>query len=199
MTNDLLLLWLTALPLMASPGPATLSLAGVGTAYGFRRGLPYWAGIVLGTWAILVLVASGATALILAEPALVVLLTVAAAAYILYLAFKIATAPVGSRKAGDETAPAFAPGLILALANPKAYAAIGAVFTSHTLIAGDAFADAAAKIAALGLAVVVFATVWLAFGSVFSRFLADPTLGRIVNIAFAAMLLVSVAFAVIGM
>ena len=199
MTNDLLLLWLTALPLMASPGPATLSLAGVGTAYGFRLGLPYWAGIVLGTWAVLVLVATGVTALILAEPALVVLLTLAAAAYILYLAFKIATAPVGARKADDETAPAFVPGLILALANPKAYAAIGAVFTSHTLIASDAFADAATKVAALGLAIVVFATVWLAFGSVFSRFLGDPTLGRIVNIAFAAMLLVSVAFAVIGM
>lgn len=198
MTSSLLLLWLAAFPLMGSPGPATLSLAGLGSAYGFRSGLPYLGGIVLGTTCVLLMIASGVTALILTVPGLVTALTAVAAAYILYLAWKIASAPVGVRPVGAGTAPGFLPALALAVANPKAFAAIGAVFTSQTLLPGDRVADSLVKIAALTLVIVVVNTSWLAFGSLFARLLCDPRLGRAVNIAFAAMLLVSVALAVSG-
>lgn len=65
LANALGLLWLAAFPLMGSPGPATLSLAGIGTAYGFRPGLPYLAGIVAGTTGVLLMIATGVTALML--------------------------------------------------------------------------------------------------------------------------------------
>ena len=68
MANALILLWLAAFPLMGSPGPATLSLAGIGTAFGFRRGVPYLLGIVAGTTVVLMMIATGVTALILADP-----------------------------------------------------------------------------------------------------------------------------------
>ncbi|WP_193186791.1 LysE family translocator [Nisaea sediminum] len=199
MTSSLLLLWLAAFPLMGSPGPATLSLAGLGTAYGFRRGLAYLGGIVIGTTGVLLMIASGVTALILTEPALVTALTVAAAAYILYLAWKIASAPVGVRAADAGKAPGFVPAFALAIANPKAFAAIGAVFASQTVFPGDALTDALAKIAALVLVILVVNTSWLAFGSLFARLLSDPRLGRAANIAFAAMLLLSVALALRGL
>ncbi|UUX51233.1 LysE family translocator [Nisaea acidiphila] len=198
MTSSLLLLWLAAFPLMGSPGPATLSLAGLGTAYGFRAGLPYLGGIVLGTTCVLLMIASGVTALVLAEPALVTVLTAAAAVYILYLAWKIASAPAGVRSDGEGTAPGFLPALFLALANPKAFAAIGAVFASQTLLPGDYLTDSLAKIAALTIVILVVNTSWLAFGSLFARLLNDPRLGRAANIAFAAMLLASVALALSG-
>ena len=56
MAHKIILLWLAAFPLMGSPGPATISLAGVGTGFGFRNGLPYLFGIVLGTIGVLILV-----------------------------------------------------------------------------------------------------------------------------------------------
>jgi len=194
MHESLIVLWLAALPLMGSPGPATLSLAGVGTAFGFLRGLPYLAGIIAGTTGVLLLIASGVTALILAEPALVGILTVLAGAYIIYLAFRIATAPVG-RAAARQAAPRFVPGFLLAIANPKAFAAIGAVYSGRTLIGESPFADAAAKVAALGLVILVVNPAWLSFGAAFSRVLADPRLGRAANITFAVMLLASLALA----
>lgn len=198
MTSSLLLLWLAAFPLMGSPGPATLSLAGLGTAFGFRRGVPYLAGIVCGTTGVLLMIASGVTALVLAQPALVTALTIAAAAYILYLVWKIATAPVGVRVSDGRAAPGFVPALLLALANPKAYAAIGAVFASQTLLPGDYLTDALAKITALVAVILVVNTSWLAFGALFARLLSDPRLGRAANIGFAAMLLLSVALALYG-
>ncbi len=46
--ENLLLLWLAALPLMGSPGPATISLAATGSAFGIRPGLGYLSGILKG-------------------------------------------------------------------------------------------------------------------------------------------------------
>lgn len=182
---------------MGSPGPATLSLAAIGTAFGFSAGRTYLLGIVAGTTIVLMLIASGVTALILAEPALVTVLTVVAALYILYLAWRIATSPVGSRKAQAKAAPGFLPGLILATANPKAFAAIGAVYASHTLVDGDVARDAAFKILALVVVIAVVNTVWLSFGAAFSRILTHKILGRAANIIFAVMLLASLALAVV--
>jgi len=197
MTNDLILLWLAAFPLMGSPGPATLSLAGIGTAFGFRRGISYLLGIILGTIGVLMLIATGVIVLILAQPVLVTVLTIIAAVYILYLAWKIATAPVGASRIEVKEAPALWSGLVLALANPKAFAAIGAVYAGHSLLDGNLLADTAVKVSALTLVIVVVNTTWLAFGSAFSNLLSQPRAGRVANIVFAVMLMASVGLALI--
>lgn len=196
--EGLILLWLAAFPLMGSPGPATLSIAGVGTAYGFRAGVPYLFGIIGGTTVVLLLIATGVTALILASPILVTGLTILAAIYIVYLAVRIATAPIGVQATGTDTVPRFWPGLVLAAANPKAFAAIGAVFASQTLIQQSATQDAAAKVIALVFVIVCVNTIWLALGAVLSRSLSHPKLGRIANIIFALMLIASVVVAMIS-
>ena len=198
MANDLFLLWLAAFPLLGSPGPATLSLAGVGTAYGFRKRMPYLAGIIIGTTGVLLLIATGVTALILAQPLLVRALTVLAVIYILFLAWKIASAPVGAQQLEVQTVPSLIPGLMLALANPKAFAAIGAVYAGQRLIEESLFSDTFAKVAALILVIVVVNAAWLAFGAVFSSLLSHPRMGRIANVTFAAMLVASVGVALLS-
>lgn len=198
MAHKIILLWLAAFPLMGSPGPATISLAGVGTGFGFRNGLQYLIGIVLGTIGVLILVATGITTLVLAIPTFVTVLTTIAVVYILYLAWKIATAPILATDVTTSIAPSLASGFVLAIANPKAFAAIGAVYTSQTLINNNLIADSALKISALTVVIVVVNTAWLLFGSFFSRLLHHRILGRVANLAFAVMLLVSVALALIN-
>jgi threonine/homoserine/homoserine lactone efflux protein len=197
MLGNLVLLWLAALPLMGSPGPATLSTAAVGASFGPRRGLPYLAGIIAGTAGVLLLIATGVTAAILALPALAAAITLAAAAYILYLAWRIATAPPLAKDAGTAKAPAFPGGFFLALANPKAFAAIGAVYAGHSVVADDLAADAAVKVAALTLVIVLVNSTWLVFGSMISALLHDPVKARVANILFAVLLVASVALALL--
>jgi threonine/homoserine/homoserine lactone efflux protein len=198
MENELLLLWLAAFPLMGSPGPATMSLAGLGTAFGFRSSLSYLVGIIAGTTVVLLMIASGITALVLAQPMLLTALTIFAGLYILYLAWKIATAPVGPLATHSKHAPAFVPGFSLAIANPKAFAAIGAVYTGHTLVAHDLAVDTVYKLVALTLVIVIVNTAWLTFGATFSRILKNPVAGRAANILFATMLVLSVGFAMVS-
>jgi threonine/homoserine/homoserine lactone efflux protein len=198
MIDNLLFLWLAAIPLMGSPGPATMSLAGLGSAYGVRAALPFLGGIILGTFAVLTLIASGVTALLLTLPALVAALTAAAALYILWLAWKIATAPVGAGTLDGRPPPRFLGGLALAIANPKAFAAIGAVYAGHQVVKDSLLADSLVKVAALTLVIVVVNSAWLALGSSFSLFLTNPKTGRAANLIFAVLLVLSVALAVLA-
>ena len=153
---------------------------------------------MLGTIGVLILVATGITTLVLAIPTFVTVLTTIAVVYILYLAWKIATAPILATDVTTSIAPSLASGFVLAIANPKAFAAIGAVYTSQTLINNNLIADSALNISALTVVIVVVNTAWLLFGSFFSRLLNHRILGRVANIAFAVMLVVSVALALIN-
>ncbi len=164
-------------------------------AFGFRQGLGYLCGVILGTNGVLLLIATGVTALVLAQPLLISAITIFAAVYILYLAWKIATAPVGAKEIAVQAAPSTVPGLVLALANPKAFAAIGAVYAGRRLIEESLLYDTLAKVVALTFVIVVVNTAWLLFGSVFSNLLNHPRLGRLANITFAIMLVASVGFA----
>jgi len=125
----------------------------------------------------------GLTGLLLAQPKLAFVVTALAAAYILYLAYRIATAPVGVRES-DASAPAFKSGFLLAIANPKAFAAIGAVYSGNVVIENGI------------IAVVNY--LWLAGGNAFSSVLKNPRSSRIVNIVFALLLVASVGLALVS-
>ncbi|MGI9424382.1 MAG: LysE family translocator, partial [Hyphomicrobiaceae bacterium] len=117
-----------ALALMGSPGPATLSVAATSAVFGILRALPYFLGVCCGTSTIVLLVGSGITGLVLALPGVAPVLVVLAGTYILYLAYRIAVAPVLKSAAEVGPPPRGIAGYLFAIANPKGYAAIGAVF-----------------------------------------------------------------------
>jgi threonine/homoserine/homoserine lactone efflux protein len=143
---------------------------------------------MLGTAAVLAAVAAGIVAMLLSVPALARLLIYASAAYIIYLAWRIATAPPVSAQAADVPSPTFMPGFLLAIANPKAWFAIAAVFSASTLFAGSRTIDAALKVAVLALMIVVIHIAWVLAGASLSRALRDPVASRIANIVFAVIL-----------
>jgi hypothetical protein len=84
---------LISLAIMGSPGPATISLVATGSVRGLRRSVPYLLGIIVATTLVLLAVATGITGVLLALPAIGSVLIWISAAYILWLAYHIATAP----------------------------------------------------------------------------------------------------------
>jgi threonine/homoserine/homoserine lactone efflux protein len=188
---------LAALALAGSPGPNTLSLAAVGAAFGRRSGLGYMAGMTLGMLIVITIVGSGISALVFALPGVAPVVTVAAAAYFLYLAWRIATAPpIGAARA-DRGVPKWYEGTGLSLVNPKAYAAMAAMFSGFVLIDGAPFGDGLAK-AAMLVGVIVFVNLcWLTAGAFLTRFFRDPRTSRIINVTFAVLLIASVIVAVL--
>jgi threonine/homoserine/homoserine lactone efflux protein len=77
---------LISLAIMGSPGPAMISLVAAGSVRGVRRSFPYLFGIIVGTTLVLVAVATGITAALLAVPAIGSVLIWISVAYISDLA-----------------------------------------------------------------------------------------------------------------
>lgn len=193
----ILTMLLASLVIMGSPGPSTISATAVGAAYGFRRSLAYVSGLIAGTVVVLLAVAAGVVAVLLSVPHGALVLTAVSAVYILYLAFKIATAPPLSRNDDAAAAPAFSGGFLLAVANPKAYLAIAAVFAGVSLFQDRQLLDATVKIALLTAMIVAIHMIWLLVGTSLSRFLQHPTVSRVVNISLAILLIVATIVAVL--
>lgn len=189
-------LLLISLAIMGSPGPATISLIAAGSVYGVRRSLPYLAGIIVGTTIVLVAVATGITAALLAVPAIGSVLIGISAAYILWLAYHIATAPPLSEQTAAMDAPSLAGGALLGVANPKSWVAIASVFTSAHL-ADDAATDAAAKIAVLTAMIIMILATWLVAGTSLAPMLREPRRARVVNAALAVVLVGATALTVL--
>jgi threonine/homoserine/homoserine lactone efflux protein len=187
---------LAGVALAGSPGPATLSLAAAGAAFGARRVAGYFIGIVLDMVAVMAITASGLVALLLAVPGATPVVTVAAAIYFVWLAWRIATAPPLSDQAGQRQPPSFAGGLALSLVNPKGYAAMAALFSGFVLLSGRVALDAALKIAVLTVVITAVNIAWLMSGALMTRWFRDPRSNRIINVVFALLLLASVPLAI---
>jgi threonine/homoserine/homoserine lactone efflux protein len=184
-----------AAALTGSPGPNTLALAAAGAAFGVRRSLVLFCGSLIGIIAVMMVTASGLTGLVLAQPGLGPVVRLLAAGYMLYLAYRIATAPLAGDGPATDRPPGFVPGLFLGIGNPKAYAAMAALFSSFVLQPDAPIADVAAKSAIIVITVIVAGLIWLLVGSALTRTLRQPMLGRAINVAFAILLVASVGLA----
>ncbi len=193
---------LAALALTGSPGPNTLSLAAVGASFGRMRGIEYMVGLNLGMVVVIALVGTGVAGIVLAVPGLAPVVTVLAAVYFLHLAYRIATAPplqkVADKQASEtKPAPKWFEGFGLSLVNPKAYAAMAALFSGHVLIETSALADNLWKAGLLVATICLVNVAWLSVGAAMTSALQNPHTSRAVNITFAVLLLLSVAYAIL--
>lgn len=180
--------------IMGSPGPVTVSLVGAGSTYGVRRSLPYLLGNILGSEIVLFAVATGVTATLLAIPRIGSVLIWISVAYILWLAYHIATAPPLSELTASSPAFSLGAGVLLGVANPKAWVAMAAVFATTRLADGAAI-DAAAKLAVLGVMVVVICVTWLIAGTSLAPLLRNSRRNRVVNYGLALALVVATGLA----
>lgn len=189
-------LLLTSLAIMGSPGPSTISLVAVGSTYGVQRCVGYLVGLILGTTVVLIAVASGLTAVLVAVPAAGPVLIGVSAAYIIWLAYHIATAPPLPAQSAGGHGPSIVGGALLGVANPKAWIAIAAVFGSAQL-ADSATGDATAKVGVLAAMIVAIHVAWLLAGVSLATLLRDARRARILNVALAVVLVAATALALV--
>jgi threonine/homoserine/homoserine lactone efflux protein len=185
---------LAGIALAGSPGPATLSLAATGAAFGAARGLGYMTGIVIGMVAVMGITATGVMGVLLALPGATPVVAAMAAAYFAFLAIRIAMAPPMTEETQQRRQPSFAGGVFLSLVNPKGYAAMAALFFGFVLVPGRTALDVAAKVIVLFAIITAVNIAWLVAGSALTRAFREPATNRAINVTFAALLLASVAF-----
>ena len=172
--------------LLGSPGPATLSLAAVGATFGISRGLPYLAGILLGLLVAMAGAIFGVAAIFSRWPEVRMATQLLGAAYLFYVSYRIATAPV-LLSDDDEQAnmPRLRDGFILNILNPKAYAALFALFSQFLVPLESVRAQYVVSFAVIFIIAVVVDTIWLMIGSGIRSIFANPRSARAVRVLFA--------------
>ena len=161
MTPELLLAFVLVFALdSVTPGPATAAVMARAATRGWRAGLPFVAGLVVGDLVLFALAVAGLAALAAAYAPAFALLKWAGAGYLLWLAWRTWHAPVatpthvprGAVPAGDGVR-LFAAGVLLPLGNPKAVGFYVAILP--TVLS----AQALTAVPALVLAALI-ATIW---------------------------------------
>ena len=180
---------MSAVSLLGSPGPGIAALIAVGRTAGLARGLRYYAGLQIGLAAAAGLCAVGLFSLLAAFPDFLRALTIVATLYLVYLAYRIATAPVGSALAGKAPSSAPIAGFLLGVTNPKGYVAFVSLLASQSILAGAPTEDLFVKWLLIVAAMIVVDIAWLLAGVALHQATLQPRTERALNLALGAMIL----------
>lgn len=173
-----------------TPGPNNMMLLASGANFGFRRTLPHLFGVTLGFGAMVLAVGLGLGGLFTAYPALYDVLRVVGGAYMLWLAYRIATADGLGDSHSSAQPMSFLQAAAFQWVNPKAWAiSLGAI---------TAFVAPGEFVAGVLIVTVVFTLVnlpciasWAGFGVVLRRLLDRPWTLRAFNATMALLLVLS--------
>lgn len=173
-----------------TPGPNNLMLMTSGVNFGLRRTLPHMLGVALGFLLMVALVGLGLAGLFTRFPALLVGMKWVGAAYMVWLALKLArAAPV---KAGEATGRpvTFLQAAAFQWINPKAWImALTAVATYAN--PADYTRTVLVVAAVFGLVTLPCVAVWVMFGSALRHALQRPAVLRAFNWTMGALLIAS--------
>ncbi|MFI3904659.1 LysE family translocator [Ochrobactrum sp. S1502_03] len=175
-----------------TPGPNNLMLLASGVNFGFRRTIPHMLGIGVGFFILLLAVGFGLGALIETVPSFYMALKFAGGAYMLYLAWKIATSrSIGESKRRDKTKPmSFLQALAFQWVNPKAW--VMAITGIATYANHDNYYVAVLLVSAsFAMVNLPSVSVWAGFGTLLRNWLSDPVRLKWFNLIMALLLVLS--------
>ena len=174
-----------------TPGPNNAMVLASGLNFGFRRTLPHVAGIAIGFGIVVLIAGFGLGAVFKSMPLLYAALKYGGPAYLVYLAWRIATSGGIDDKDSQRGEPLSfigamlfqwvnVKGLIAAISSVAIYSAI-APYPYNVLFLGAVF----------GLVGFVSAAAWALFGASLRGLLSTPRAVRIFNVTMAVLLVAS--------
>jgi len=175
-----------------TPGPNNVMLTASGSAFGFLRTIPHVAGIVIGFPVMVLAVGLGLGEVFTRYPAVHTAMKYIGAAYLLYLAWRIAQAgrpDGGSAKARPLT---FFEAAAFQWVNPKAWMVAISAITAFTTVEGNYYAEVLIISAVFVAISIPSACAWCLFGVGIRQMISSPETARIVNLALAGLVALSV-------
>ncbi|MHA1166170.1 MAG: LysE family translocator, partial [Alphaproteobacteria bacterium] len=173
-------------------------VAGVGSAFGYRKATRYFLGLFIGTNLVALAVISGVAAIVLANPSLRVVFLLASGAYLLYLAFRIAFSGNQIAFIQAPEAPGILGGIFLQVVNPKAYAVNTAFFTGFAFWPSSLMSETLIKLTIMNMTWIPIHLAWLGAGVTVRRLDLAPRVQFTINIIMALSMLAVVALAALA-
>lgn len=191
MSDQLLPLILFAVVAVGTPGPNNAMLLASGANFGIRRSLPHLLGVNLGFSFMIFVVGAGLGATLLRYPAFALGMRIVGIAYLLYLAFRIATAESSGQTSVKGRPISFIEAALFQWVNPKAWIMATGATVTYAIGAPDPLLEAALIAAVFLIAGSPFSSVWMFGGAWLARFLSSPARRRAFNLTMAGLLVLS--------
>jgi threonine/homoserine/homoserine lactone efflux protein len=175
-----------------TPGPNTLMLTASGSAFGFRRSIPHMIGITVGFPIMTYAVGLGLGEIFTRYEQVHLALKYVGAAYLLYLAWRIAQAGQIDGGNGNARPLTFLEAAAFQWVNPKAWMIAISAIPAFTTVGGNY--HAVLFIIALIFAAVCLPScvVWCLFGVGLRQLVRSPETARWINLGLAALVAASI-------
>ncbi|MEA3118885.1 MAG: hypothetical protein QOI13_2155 [Paraburkholderia sp.] len=181
-----------ALTMSITPGPNNTMLLASGVNFGFRRTLPHMIGITFGCMVMMVAIGLGLGQLFERVPTIYMALEAASVAYLLYLAWKIATSRSLSIGNSDRRPMTLLQAAAFQWVNPKAWMMTVTGVTAFRL-SEDLLINSVLLALAFAIVSLPSISIWAAFGVGMRRLLSRTIVLRAFNWTMAALLVASIA------
>lgn len=200
MSSEPIAFVLASAALLGSPGPGIAALIVAGRTLGSMGALPFFLTMQAGLALAAALSATGLAAVISAIPSVRFALTLASAAYLLWLAWSVATSPLSKSACSDERGRGLtlAGGFTLGAANPKAYLAFTSLFGSFAIVApAHGWRDSLLKAVLCITVAAVVDFAWVLFGVALGRIRLSATAERAMNMSLGGAILLAFGMSLI--
>jgi threonine/homoserine/homoserine lactone efflux protein len=195
-TEQMVAFLLFAVVAAVTPGPSNVMVTAAGANAGVLKGLPCLFGVATGMGLMMFLVPFGLGSLVLENPLVLKALNWCGAAFLLWLAWKIATAK-HTESLPESNPVGFVRAAVFQWVNPKSW--LVSASAAGTFLHAEAGSPALQSVFLGGLffiAALPSCFVWLAFGATVQHVLHNKRRQRIFNIAMGALLALSVVLIV---
>jgi threonine/homoserine/homoserine lactone efflux protein len=168
-----------------------------GLNFGFRQTIPHILGIGVGFTVMVALVGIGLTEIFYTYPASFKVLHAFSIVYLLYLAFKVATAaPALDQSKPGQSPLTFVQAALFQWVNPKAWTMALTAISIYS--PSRSYTSVLFTALIFGMINAPSVSVWALLGEQLCKFLSNPRAWRIFNFTMAALLVGSIYFAVGG-
>jgi threonine/homoserine/homoserine lactone efflux protein len=189
-----LIIPVTVFALVASftPGPNNIMVTASGSAFGFRRSVPHLLGVTIGFPIMILAVGLGLGEIVQSNPRIHIFLKYAGAAYLLYLAWRIAQA--GRPDSGEAKARplTFTEAAAFQWVNVKAWMVALSAIPAFTTVGGNYYLELAVIVLIFAAMTIPSLSVWCMFGVMIRRMIQTEETARVVNLILAGLVALSV-------
>ena len=175
-----------------TPGPNNVMIMSSGMNYGVRASLAHLTGICLGFPLMVLLVGLGFGVVFDRYPNLHQLIKVLGVIYLIWLAWRIASAEPEAIAQGKSKPFSFIQAALFQWVNGKAWVMASGAVAAFTSVGGIYWVEVSIITAAFLVVAFPCVGLWLICGSVLRKILTQPLYQRIFNIVMAVILVLSI-------